>query len=498
MFGKEGQIINSQKKFYEDIIDDSDEDGLKEQSKSRQEIDKEINVNEKAVKSDSEEEKQSKESVEKGEKMQSNEVFAIIKSLESGALPELNEDEIGFLQERGLIDVKDTSGYEKMQQDTKGLNSANEQLRNSELSVVECKEKIRELEKELNSKWHKYLISKKSFENKESEFSTEKENLEELLENIKKNEKEKKRLEELKNEIGNYIYDDISTYIKLSSKGKERIKQLSVRQSRIKGVDYDEFEEEFELISQRIQAKYNKFKEMRGFLAKKDLIEGGSIYKDLRYTELAFSLSTTEENKEEMYEKVKVIDDYLFEKGYKEGDHRLKIISTVVIQEGDINELKNVLADIFSILVKNGYSNTISTLADASEIIKICGKTAQEKCERFDKMQNELTKKGWQEDNIATRYISINLMQKEGDEVEIANEFDALEKKITEKGIEDSIEAGIVAEILTNAQGTLDEKAERFIKTFKTMCKYKWGEIASDYTSAAIISLLPGTVEENV
>ncbi|MCK5490762.1 MAG: hypothetical protein KAI67_02875, partial [Candidatus Pacebacteria bacterium] len=93
MFEKEGQIINNQKKSSEDVIYDPGGDGLKEQPKSRQETDEKTDVNEKAVKSDSEKENQSKESVENGEKMQSNEVFAIIKSLKSGVLPELNEDE---------------------------------------------------------------------------------------------------------------------------------------------------------------------------------------------------------------------------------------------------------------------------------------------------------------------------------------------------------------------------------------------------------------------
>jgi Txe/YoeB family toxin of Txe-Axe toxin-antitoxin module len=279
-------------------------------------------------------------------------------------------------------------------------------------------------------------------------------------------------------------------YCKVTGKGQKKLKQLSARLPRVQFKSYEEFEKELDEVYNRLKKRYNKFIDMYNYM-----IENG-FERSPRVVQAALSLSTRPESISRIFKRMMYIDEHLYKKGYVDSC-RLSTSVELTLQEGDTRELTRDLEKIHKIMLKDGHSDTCDTLLEAANILKIPGKTLKEKYDRFEKMRKALTNI-WSRRSRITGYLAYNLAKNEGDVEQIAKDFRGLKKKLIEGGMLDCKASSIAAMLLFNAHGSPSEKAERFNKTFDTMNKYRWERYTSHYPAAAVISLMPGTIEENV
>ncbi|MFA6097743.1 MAG: hypothetical protein WC788_09055 [Candidatus Paceibacterota bacterium] len=422
--------------------------------------------------------------------MYSTNILSILDNLEKKAFFELDDIESTFLESHGLVKTVSFYEYMAMQDEAKKLPGILESFNRKMIRKKESEKVINDLERKLTSKWHKMTTSKQKLSEEEASLRSEKPKLAALASETEKIGTEKERLEKIKAETAGYSKTS-GGYAMLLDKGKERLKQLRVGSSRLENVLFESFEQELEKINQEIDARYKRFRSMHELLIK----EGFNNTRKVIH--FAISLSALPDDEENIYRRAGVINDYLYNKGWT-SYQRLRIASLVAVQEGDIDKLRDELGEILTLMVDDGHSKSYSTWSEAALIMKIRENSPIEKYQRFNRMREEFFKKGWQIGSAATCFISANMAQMEGQETEIASQVDALEKNIISKGRTDSVESGITAMILMNARGSVSERGDRFNETFETMVRKGWEEDTSNYAAAAIVSILPGTIEENI
>ncbi len=429
--------------------------------------------------------------------MLATKVYQILNNINKRKAPELDSNSVQFLQDKGLVSVMNSSDYAEKSADVSRLSYLRKKRDFYEKEVTAYQNGVDSILRDLSSRWHRIWTSNNKLKLEKGSLKETKKSLGKVTKKFNEYKPQVKRLESIKREIDDYVAIN-GVYIKPLELADERKKLLSARLPRLKDISYNEFEKTFKEVKRSISGRYNRFKKFYNFLIEKRFEEGDADV--IRY---ALSLSGQKGTIEEVFEKARYIDDIFVEKfryyDVTKSDYdRLKIIPVLMNLEGKNKQPVEELRDIFKIALKNDHSGSYQTIYESALNLRIPLSTAREKSDRFDKMGDELDKREWRKGSAITCYIAANLSKREGDVAAIAEEFRNLEKKLVKKGINDSTESGIAAMILMDSKRSLDERADRFKQAFKTMKKYGWRNYSDYYPAAAMISLMPKTIEENI
>jgi hypothetical protein len=425
--------------------------------------------------------------------MLADQVYQILNSVSLGNKVSIDRALCQSLHEKGLVYYMPSSDYSRKMDELKELPLAIQAIEHLNGTMAKNKEALAKISEQQGSKLYKaasYFKKQADVLAEEGKKTALEEEIEKETTMLGKVTSEKDRLEALTKEMEGYSGAN-EGYLKITDLGRKKAKLLAARVERLGSSTYDAFENEITIVGKAIDERYQRFMKFYSYL-----VEQG-FQKDNQVVQYALSLSCNEGTIEELYNRSGVINTYLYNNKWQSYE-RLRIVSMVSAQKGDIEKLKKHLEEIFLIMINDGHEKCYSTWAEAAGIMRIEGKSAAEKYRRFEDMRNALDARQWAKGKASTCYIAANLSQKKGDPENIAEEFRTLENKLVEKGRDDSVESGMAALVLLDGKGTLDERVDRFTLAFETMHKYGWKKERTYYAAAAIVSLMPGTVEENV
>jgi hypothetical protein len=428
--------------------------------------------------------------------MKANEAYNALESI-------LNKDKIGLdqniikeFEEKGFVTVLSSSKYHSKKFDLSYLESHKNNITNYSEELNQYKDKKKNLSGKLDSKAYRFFAGKRKVGKKQNELTKTKNKIKRLEEDLSYSKDKKEKLEDLNKELGHYFMIQ-GEYVAPTDLGKRKSKQLFARLSILDGVELNDALSEISQVEDSINSRYERFKEFYNALVEKDFSKNSETVK------FAIDLSGEEGDFEEVYKKVVKIDEGLektFKKkwGYGMDGGRLKTVSTIMNLEGDPKNSVKELSELFKIANDQGHSNSYATLFEQAQCLEMPIKGSKAKWERFDTLGDALNERQWTKGSSATCYVAANLARRAGDVVEIAENFRNLEKKIIEKGRSDCIESGITSLILLDSKEDDETKTDKFNQAFEKIVEYGWSNYSSYYPAAAVISLMPGTVEENV
>lgn len=418
-------------------------------------------------------------------------VFSMLESIRTGGAVEVPDSFLRFFIDQGLLDHMSHEDFRLLEAESRLLTT---QVSEDGEPLRSAIGKRNQLKKALFSVWHHLFIDKTTLVQETTECERLKGEIMRLKTAI---EDANKRIEELRARISGFQETPVG-FVRFTEKGSARDAQLLARLPRLGGISYGVIDAEIEKIDKSLNARYERY-----FAIYSKLVEMGFEQPNTEVVDYAVALSTAEGAVEEVLERASVINNYLYENGWKSYD-RLKIVASVVRQKGDIQELKAKLGEVFGVLVtKAGFSNGSRrgyyTWQVASQIIGISGGTAEDKHTRCLELVQALDKREWKAGTPITNFIAAALAKMHGEPEELAENFRNFEKELVTAGIWDCRGSGIAALILMSRGGKKDAKIRRFIETFKQYDKsvsYRGKE--EGYSEAARLSLMPGSFSENL
>jgi hypothetical protein len=416
-------------------------------------------------------------------------VLQVLTSIVKKTDADVLSDELLFLTEKGLVSLVSLDEYQLKSEDLKNLAIRRQELSHAKVLRTGFKKTTGDLQDGLDSGWHTFWSKKSTIAAEKVELEKCNQLMAENQAKIDQLEVEISRLEKLEGELEECIRLRDS-YVALSENGNHLLPFLAAGISKAENRPYEEFEKAFLLMEAAIRSRCERFLEMYKYL------RSNGFNSDSKVIQTALSLSGLDGTVEEVWEKAKVVNDFFYEHDWRSYD-RLRIVSSVTSLPGDIHELRDKLEEIFRVMTQGGHSKCYATWSEAAALLKIPSGDAEEKYRRYEDMREALAKRGWRKGSSASCIIAANLSQRSGEPESIAEEFRTLEKKLVERGRNDSIESGIASLILMGMKGTLDERADRFVEVFQAMKARSWGS-TDDYPAAAVLTLTPGTPEENV
>lgn len=426
--------------------------------------------------------------------MKAKKAVEALESLKQGDSKGIDRDHSELLKYRGLVSILTSSQHHVLEQDASRLDPVRQRVSEYEAQVNDYQATRDRLTKKLGSRLHRGFSFQSTLDREQAELSQAEIGLQAANQGLSDSQNERDRLEKLKIEIQPYVFVS-GEYVAPTELGQKRLRQLSVRMPRIEDSELDPVLDEITNVEAAINTRYERFKQFYEGLIKK------GFRHDPRVGQFALSLSGIEGDFETTFQQIEKIDSELEAKlndryGYTKDYDRLKILAALAINKDAANF--DELAELYGLAIENGHTNSWATLFEQVLCLRIPQKDAQAKWQRYDGLQDELDKRQWAKNKAATCYIAANLARREGDLASIAEEFRGLEKKLIETGRSDCVKSGIAALVLLAGKEDLDARVKRFNETFLQMHKYGWKKDSSYYPAAAVVSLMPGTVEENV
>ena len=289
-------------------------------------------------------------------------------------------------------------------------------------------------------------------------------------------------------------------YVKLTEKGEVLNAHLSGRLPELEDILLEDVESELEEFQSRMDAQYSRFIGMYNLMnyTKKE----GSEQDFNDVIDCAVRLSTMEGPIPDIYERMRVINDYFIKnsRGFK-GYQRLIPTAAITMQSGLIERLMEDVTKIYNAILYN-YSGNFQTWWLAAELMNLNRSDLKENIKRYFEVRNALAKTGWKKFGRHTSYMAVHLARRrsfaESSAEELAREHNSLKNRLVNSGRRYHQDTGTAALILMDGDGTLDERVDRFVEAYETMHSQGWDTHVNFYPVAAAITLLPGSVKENV
>ena len=288
-------------------------------------------------------------------------------------------------------------------------------------------------------------------------------------------------------------------HVRATHYSKNITRLIAARRERLQDVDSLTFIKEYQAFRKMILKSKSRFisfwneLDKRGFAARDQLV--------INY---GMSLSVQQGEQTKILKRAAYINSKLWNNEWKEY-RRLAVVSSASTKPGKIEDVYNSISQIFVEMINQGHKKCYSTWLEAVAIHDIPLKTSKEKISRFEKVRTELAKVGWKKGSSITCFIAAKLAKNINlSTAQLARLHRTVENKIVALGRKDCKESGLAALVLllnyfeSGKTVNIDKSVQRFNKTFELMSKYKWSKNTEWYLHAAIISLMPGTIEENV
>ncbi|MEK6916690.1 MAG: hypothetical protein AABW92_03005 [Nanoarchaeota archaeon] len=403
----------------------------------------------------------------------------------------ISKKDASFLGKYNLIDVIPQAEYSYMKLKADSLNQLETQGSNLNNRIKEGQIRIDELNQLLGSPWHLNFTRKINLEKERSELQT-------LIGSMVQNTDAYKRLiidiEERSHfgEILEGYVDSPIGAIRINDKGTRRNKYLNAAGNELNSGSFDNVERKISDLETKVSQRYLNFKGSLAWVENSGTFGG---YDESEEFALAISLMPFKES--ELFTKIKIADKYFRLKLDADTSHyeSFRIIAQLLNAPGNLSENLNIVNKLYSIAIANEHSDSYETLFEQAICLEINEPTPQKKWERYQAMDFELGKNGWEKGESATCYIAGNLSKKKGDVPSIVNYFKTLNLGIVKKGFEKGIASGIAALILYDMEGTIEQKSTLFRNAWNTMInEFGWEDNSDNYAACALLCLVPGEI----
>lgn len=423
--------------------------------------------------------------------MKANEAWRNMDALSRKDAASLRPEDFEELESRGFVGRMDAADYQAKQQEVGILPQLETELDDGAQEIEAKRKAFRSAIEQCRSCWHQLFTNSLDLKSERDRIFEQRRALSGLRKQRRGRSGRRDALKETEASLMPYVPVG-EAYYALQPEAKAVLTELRVRLGRVDGVLLDDIVREIEQLNAAIDARYERFSTMQALLE-----EGGYKAGDPKVIQYALSLSGFDGDPNEVIARANVVNGFMYGNKWISYD-RLAINAAVAVQNGDIEELRQQLEQIFIVMIEDGHARSYSTWSEAANIMKLPGGSVEEKYARFKAMDSSLSKRGWKSRSTACGYFAGHLAQKNGDVDKIASDFQACERILIEEGITDSVASGIAALILLNGQGANKTKAVRLVETLRMMGEYGLDHGEQSYGVAAAISLMPGTVEENV
>lgn len=422
--------------------------------------------------------------------MRVQDVHSALESVEKGERPD--QEQVEYLQDKGLVDVMPDEEYESQREVADEREVISEELKKYEDAKSFLDNRTDNLESRINSISGAVkdilTLNRSDRKNRYEKLSELQEMVEEDI--ISPAESEIEDKEALAAELDDYVDTGLG-YVDVSDEGEYWMREIEVREGQIDDTEFEEFSEDVESFYDRIDDRYERFLEMLELFE-----EDGFDEIDSRVTDAALSLSLVEGDLEEVYERAMKVNSWFYEHDWGSYD-RLKVVSKLAAQEGDIDEIIEEFDEIYDEMLEDDHSANYRTLLEAAQLREAEGGSTEEKYERFRKIEQELEEQGWSERSAVTCHIASKLAQREGSPEELAEEHYEVDSATWDE-FSESAETGVAALALMRGNADLEQQVARFEDTYDLMKDVGWNDRKEFYPAAAAASLMPGTVENNV
>lgn len=436
-----------------------------------------------------------------------HEALTAIEGAEEGAYLDLDYRVVAYLKEKGLVSAYSTWFYQEMLSSAAELEKLRKRHKETQDEVTGYESDIKQLEKNLKATWAynpkelqdmKVLLEEKRA--KHAEISRRAEKLGPKVEKLG-----------AMPEPGDYRLTIDGDYVMLTEKGSDWMKIFPGRLQRLWNVPLEVFEQEIGEFESRIEVCYSRFTEMLDLMASR-----GFGKRSQQVIHCAALLSTAEGTIPWLYSRMKVISDYLsndssHHEGLK-GYTRLFPAVEVAMQPGDIATLAEELIRTYNALVEKNYLKNSFTWWLASAVMALqrfdVEKTLnsverpsnfglEENIERYEGLKKAVAKKD-EDWTRHTCYMAVNLARQHDSPEELAKELRTQQQRLASTGRTDGMDLGTASLILLDSGLSLEERTDRFLKTFEDMAASGWEKHSHFYPAAAALTLLPGSAAENV
>jgi len=435
--------------------------------------------------------------------MDATQGYEILNSLKQKTSPIINVGQAEDLSEKGLALILTSSEYRVQKQEVEKIARIEAEMGEYSDQITEAHNQRTNLQKKMDSKWHRFWTSKKNADKENAKMDALDKSVARATTKQAELLEEKNLLQAVQQDLKGYVLIPekhvVSTkYIALTELGKNRAEQIRARLTRLEGIGFEEALQEITTAENVLSAKYERFEEFYRELLNKKLDASPEL------EDFALSLSEEKGQFKEVYQRALELDKELEkafreEFGYsREQPGRLRTLSELLRSNNSSRNSVEELAKLFRLAMDNNHANNYGTFFEQALCLEIPLETAQKRWDRYDLMGDVLSTRGWVKNKESSCYVAANLSQREGETVSLAGEFRSLEQALVDNGIKDCRESGYAALVLLDDPGKIGERIKRFGDVLETMKEYEWEIQPTHYGSAATITLMPGTIEENV
>lgn len=420
-------------------------------------------------------------------------IHTLLKDLLENKSPRLTEISRDLLLH--LVCIEEVSASDKIQWE-KEVHAAKERKSRNYPRLTrdrgELKDDIEKLEKGLKSRLHRWTSWKSTLEKERDSLAEKRDELAGVNGEIKELDIAISDTEKVRSKLEALVAYKGQSFQK-TDRAKPLCELFDALGSELSSVNLTEVLSRFKKSTEALIGCFERLNETYEYL-----VNEAGFDEDLKVAELALTLSFLKGEPKETAERARVINDYLSNQGWTTYD-RLRVVTSAAALPGSIEEIKKEISEIYELLLEDGHDSSCGTLGNAVLCIKIPGSDPEEKFDRMTKLATLLCSIGWDEEAESTYTVAAALACIPGKPRKIVKDFDALEDALLEFGFpEEDVETGFAAALMLQAEGTSKEKANLLDHTARTLFKYDWGKYTELIPIAALTSLMPDSMEENV
>ncbi len=420
-----------------------------------------------------------------------SDIKAALSDIEEGNGPiDVDEDIVAFLRTNEYVEALPTWAVFEFRQDKEGLPELYKKLEETRNLRDSHYLEYSLLQRESNMLDNRPLVGVKAISNYRGYMDEEKKKYETQRDKAASLEQKIANLEEIP-DFEDFIPTHDGEHVKLLPAGNQLLTHLEARLERVGNLTLRELEQDIARTQERIDTICDRYLEYRVHLA-----QGNWKVKSDHTNDYAFHMALLEEKFDDVISpRCPVVNNHLNDNGWS-GRHRCYVVVTTAALDGAITRRKDELVETYLLLHReHNFGKNIYSWWESSRVMHLGG-TVRSNVARFMSVLDEMTS----DSNYSAKkcFIAANLSQDKGTPEELVQSHYELKAKLVTRGRRDCFDADVAALILRDAEGSFDERADRFNEAFLAMNEQNWERNTEFYPAAAVLTLLPGTFEENI
>lgn len=293
-------------------------------------------------------------------------------------------------------------------------------------------------------------------------------------------------------DLAGYLPTRDGDHVKLLDDAYGLMERIGLRLPRAADMTLSELDADISALRGRIDSLCGRYLHFRERLVGLEWSEGSSYTNDY-----ALFTALLEERfpGEDCPERMRAVNQHLHELKWLESE-RITAVATAAALPGSMESITEALSETYIHLVeKRNFAKSLFTWWDAAAVMRL-GSSPEENVGRFTETLDALQPRGTHYNT--TCFIAAHLCLADGSPEEIVRSYRETRQALPGGDSAKFSDTDIAALILQDCAGPVEERAGRFSEVIAAMGRQGWDSTARWYPTAAMLSLLPGTPDENV